>query len=91
MEFVDSGSEASGRTVGVHADLPLAVVAREMLSENVSAVLVVDEVGAVGRITVRELARAVAVGADPARATAADFMGPVGWVDDPFWRPPDAI
>lgn len=75
------------RSVGVHLTLPLADVARELLAARVDAVLVFDEDGAIGRLSSRELARAVAVGADPQIATAEDFMAPLDVGDDPFWSP----
>jgi hypothetical protein len=80
---------ASHTEVGVHQELPLALVARSMLSSAVDSVLVFDtsrtRCGAVGRLTWRELVWAVAVGADPQVATAADFMIDTGLVEDPFW------
>lgn len=75
------------RSLGVHPTLPLADVARELLAAKVDTVLVFDDDGAIGRLSSRDLARAVAVGADPRLATAEDFMTPLEVVDDPFWSP----
>jgi hypothetical protein len=79
------GTRSVRRAIGVDRRTPLALVAREMLSAPVELLVVFDSAGAVGRVTWRDLARALATGADPQIATAADFMTDLEGIDDPFW------
>lgn len=81
----DDNRPQSPRAVGVHADLPLADVARQMLRGDVTTVVVFGPDGPLGVVTTRDITRAVAAGADVGRATAGDVMTAPDGVDDPFW------